>query len=601
MMTQVEALRAHPEDGVSGIKRRLVAIVFADVAGFTRLVAANDVETLRRWKALQTEIMLPYMARHGGRVVDTAGDGVFTEFVSAVSAVRWAIDVQRAIESQQVEPDDFALHLRIGINVDDVIDDEGRLQGEGVNVAARIHQAAEPGQVVVTATVRDYVMNRLPIAFRDLGIPPLKNIAHPVRLFAVEWRGNGDRPAMAYPYLQWSTRPTIAVLPFRNIGGTEDDSYFGEGITEDIITGLSRSRSFYVIARNSTLRYRNQDRDTRRIASELGVRYLLDGSVRRQASRLRINAELIDVAANRSVWAERFDGAKDDLFDFQDRIVGSIVGSFEPRLHAAEVARVGAYPTESLDAYDCVLRALSKLYLFTEASYRETGELLERAVLLDPSYAQAHAYLAWWLNFWIGEGHSSDPRRDTERTVLASERAIELDPEDSFALAVAGHVLSFMDHRPEDAVELFDRALTLNENSAFAWGVSAPTFSFLGRAENALERLQNVWRLSPFDPLNFFYWTVAGLAEFVAGRYDEAIAWLRKSKRANSRFIACLRILAASLALTDHEAEAHRVAGELLALEPLFRVSTFVSWYPLRRADDLKRLEIGLRKAGLPE
>jgi TolB-like protein/class 3 adenylate cyclase len=599
-MIQIEVAREGPPETPSTIKRRLAAIAFADVAGFSRLIALNDVETLRRWKALRTEIMEPHMVRHGGRVAEIAGDAVLVEFGSVVNAVRWAADVQRAQHGGADETDPFALQVRIGINVDDVIDDDGVLQGDGVNIAARIHQAAEPGQIVVTAAVRDHVINRLPLAFHDLGTPPLKNIIRPVHVFAVEWIEGAKGDAVAQPYLQWSSRPTVAVLPFRTIGGTDDDRYFGEGITDEIITGLSRNRSLYVIARNSTLRYRDRGKDLRQIAVELDVRYVLDGSVQRQGTRLRINAELIDVVANRSIWAQRFDGSSEDLFEFQDRIAANILGSLEPRLRAVEAARVGDRPTESLGAYHCVLKALSLLYLFTPESYQQAGELLERAIALDPSYAQAHAYLAWWLNFRIGEGWSEHPEADRARALVVSQHAVELDREDSFVLAVAGHILAFVGKNPEEAVDLFDHALALNENSAFAWGLSALTLAYLGRADEALERLQNVWRLNPFDPLNFYFWIVAGIAEFVAGRYDEATAWLRKCRRENPRFIAGLRMLAASLALSGEETGARAVAAELLAIEPSFQVSTFVSWYPLRRADDLARLGAGLRAAGLP-
>jgi adenylate cyclase len=420
-------------------------------------------------------------------------------------------------------------------------------------------------------------------------------------VYAVEWLEGGKSDLIVQPYLQWSSRPTVAVLPLRTIGGTEDDSYFGDGITDEIITGLSRSRGLYVIARSSTLRYREREKkDLRQIASELDVRYVLDGSVQRQGKRLRINTELTDVAANHPIWAERFEGSTDELFEFQDRITASILGSLEPRVRAVEAARVGDRPTESLDAYHCVLKAMALFYLFTSESYQAAGELLERAIALDPSYAQAYAYLAWWLNFRIGEGWSLNPDADRARALTVSQRAIELDREDAFVLAVGGHVLAFLGRKPREAIDLFDQALAINQNSAFAWGLSALTLSYLGRPDEALERLQNVWRLNPFDPLNFYFWITSGIAEFVAGRYAEAIAWLRKSRRANPRFIACLRMLAASLALSGDEVEAHAVARDLLAIEPSFRVSTFISWYPLQRKDDLARLEAGLLAAGLP-
>jgi adenylate cyclase len=583
----------------STINRRLVAVAFADVAGFSRLMALNDAETVRRWKALRTEIMQPHMVRHGGRVAEIAGDAVLVEFTSVVNAVRWAADVQRTQHNAPSEKD--PLRLRIGINVEDVIDEDGILQGDGVNIASRIHQAAEPGQIVVTAAVRDYVMNRLPVVFHDLGTPPMKNINRPIRVFAVEWVEGGKSDLVVQPYLQWSSRPTVAVLPFRTVGGTEDEDYFGDGITNEIITGLSRSRGLYVIARSSTLRYRDRGKDLRQIASELDVRYVLDGSVQRQKARLRINCELIEVGGNRPIWAERFEGSTDELFEFQDRITASILGTLEPRVRAVEAARVRDHPTESLDAYHCVLKALALLYLFTEESYQSAGELLERAIALDPSYPQAYAYLAWWLNFRIGEGWSPNPVAERERALVLSQRAIELDGEDPFVLTVGGHILSFLGKKPLEAIDLFDQALALNENSAFAWGLSALTLAYLGRADEALGRLQNVWRLNPFDPLSFYFWIIAGIAEFVAARYDESTAWLRKCKRANPRFIACLRMKAASLALSGHQADAQAVARELLTIEPSFRVSTFIAWYPLQRSEDLARLESGLRLAGLPD
>jgi adenylate cyclase len=600
-MIQAEHATGTPAIIASNINRRLAAIAFADVAGFSRLMALCDVETVLRWKSLRSEILEPHMNRHGGRIAEIAGDAVLVEFPSVVNAVRWATDVQRALERTQSDKDPLALQLRIAINVDDIIDEDGILQGDGVNIASRIHQAAEPGQIVVTAAVRDYVMNRLPLTFHHLGTPVMKNITRTVHIFSVKWSESNKSGRIGQPYLQWASRPTLAVLPFRIISGSDDDNYYGEGITDSIITGLSRNRSLYVIARNSTLHYRAGGKDLRQIATELDVRYLLEGSVQRQGTRLRINTELMDIIGSVSIWAQRYEGSTDDLFEFQDRITSSILSSIEPRLRAAETARVGDRPTESLDAFHCVLRAMSLLYVFTPESYLEAGALLERAIVLDPLYAQAHAYLAWWLNFLIGEGWSQNLVADRARALVVSRRAIELDPEDPFALAVAGHILSFMGSSPEEALELFERALALNQNSAVAWGLSALTLAYLGRADEALERLQNVWRLNPFDPLNFYFWIVAGIAEFVAGRYDEAIVWLRRSRRANPRFVACLRTLAAVLALSGDEAGAELIAQDLLAIEPSFKVSTFVSWYPLRRKDDLDRLAKGLRAAGLPE
>ena len=374
------AAAKNPDD----LDRRLCAIAFADVAGFSRLLAQHESATLREWKSIRSDILGPHVAQQKGRIAETAGDAVLVEFPSVVNAIRWAVDVQKALRDRNDPPQSGALRLRIGVNVEDIIDDEGVLQGDGVNIASRIHQAAKPGQIVVTSQVKDYVLNRLPVQFQDLGTPPLKNIDRRVHLFAVDWAAPSPPGGLRQPYLQWSTRPTVAVLPFRNIGGTEMDSYFGEGITEEIITRLSQSRVLYVIARTSTLHYRDRTKSIRQIADELDVRYVLDGSVRRWESQLRISAELTDVAANRPVWSERFDGMSDNLFEFQDQIASRIVGALEPRVQAAEVALIRERPTDSLDAYNCVLKAASQLYQFTDESYRVTDELLERALALIP-------------------------------------------------------------------------------------------------------------------------------------------------------------------------------------------------------------------------
>jgi adenylate cyclase len=584
------------------ITRRLAAIVFADVVGWSRLIEQNDVETLRAWKALRRDVIEPKVAEYGGRLLEIAGDAALVEFPSAVAAVSWAIDVQRMLAQADADEPSVALSLRIGINVEDVIVDEDKLIGDGVNIASRIHQAAAPGEIVVTGAVRGYVWNKMPVEFTDLGEHELKNIGRPVHVYRIVPRDSpGSLPVRSQPHLSWTRRPGVAVLPFRDLGGSPGEQYFGEGITDDIVNGLARSHSLYVIARNSTLRYRDRQMAARDIAAELGVRYILEGSVRRQAARLRISSELIDATSNRTVWAERYDGADSEIFEFQDRIASSIVGELEPRLYQAEVARALEKPTERLDAYECVLRALSLLYTFNDRDFGEAGRYLERAITLDPLYAQAHAYLAWWFNLSRGEGRSRDPIGDAARAMRSAETAIELDPDDAFCLAVAGHINSFLKKDLETGADLFDRALRLNENCAFAWGVSGSTYCFLGRPDEALERLRNAWRLSPFDPLNFFFYTAAGIAEFVAGRYDQAVGWLRKAQRLNARFVATHRTLTASLALSGDLEGAAAAATNLLAVDPRFRVSVFTSWYPLSRKDDLERLGRALRVAGLPE
>jgi TolB-like protein/Tfp pilus assembly protein PilF len=562
------------------------------------------VETLRAWKALRSAVLEPKIGEYGGRLLEMAGDSVLVEFPSAVAAANWALDVQRMSRQTPRSDDAIDLLLRIGINVEDVIvDEDGKLIGDGVNIASRVHQLAAPGEIMVTAAVRDYARNKLPGVFIDFGSRELKNISRRVHVYRLcEATDPGVlSPAASRLPPSWQRRPSIAILPFRNTGGDPQQDYFGEGITEDIITALSRTRSMFVIARNSTLRYRNTQNDLGQIATDLGVRYVLQGSVRRVESRLRISSELVDVPLHRAIWAEKFDGADDSLFEFQDRIATSIVGAIEPKVYEAESQQVLSKPTDSLDAYDCVLRALPLFNAFDTAKLHEAGGFLDRALTLDPEYAQAHAYKAWQYVLLVAESRSTDIGPDAATAKDHALRAISLDPNDALVLAVAGHVHSLLHRQPQAGAQLFDRALEVNENSAFAWGMSGLTYCYLGEPEQALDRFARALRLSPFDPLIHFWLAGNGLAEFLAGRYEEALPWLRKARHVNPRFLAAMRHLITCLVHDKQLHEAKAVAQDLLAVEPGFRVSTLSSWYPLRPPSNLDRYLSGLREAGLPE
>lgn len=586
---------SHPQTGA--LQLRLSAFAFADVAGYSRLMEADQVGTVRDWARVRDTVLDPKLREHHGRLVSGAGDAILAEFPSATDAVAWALDVQRAIA--ETPETGHNVQVRIGINVDDVVDDGATLQSEGVIIAARIHQLASPGEVVVTRLARDIVANRLSVFFRDRGWPQLKNIDRPVQVFAVEEMS--EEPDIVRPHANWESKPTLAVLPFRDENAPESERYFGEGITENIINGVSRSRAMFVVARTSALHFAGRTTPAKEIAAALGVKYLLSGTVHRQKDKLRISTELVDVDRNRAVWAEKFTGDRGDLFEFQDRIAASIIATLEPKVLSAEAANLGNRSTSSLDAYDCVLRALSLLYQFRNTSYAQAMSLLERAVQLDPGYAQAHAYLAWCLNFWVAEGHSSDLAADKARGIHHAARAVELDPEDAMVLSIRAHVMSFQELRVREGLSLLDEALRLNENLPLAWCLSATSQAYLGNGEEARELMKNVWRLTPYDPLNFFFWTAAGLAEFVAGQYDSAIQWLQKSRRAKPNFRADLRLLAASLALSGRTDEARRMGAELLDADPAFSISAFMSWYPLEVEEARDRLALGLAQANLPE
>lgn len=579
--------------------RKLAAIAFADVAGYSKLMALNDQETITRWQDLRRNILEPLIEEAGGRLVEMAGDALLVEFPSAVQALRWSCDVQQTAETSAVENDPFELKLRIGVNVDDVIEDEGTLQGDGVNIAARIHQLAEPGQIVISGAVREFVGNRLPVRFTDLGTPKLKNIDKAIRLYSVNVGTEGEADELHHPYLEWHSRPGIAVMPFRS--ASAESEVLAAGIIADIITGLSRRRSLHVISSASMWRYADRRSDLGKIARELGVSYILDGTMLRNGDQLRINTELVHAEHGRVIWAQHFEGKSDEVFDFQDRITSTILASIEPRLHEVESGRVRSRPTSSLGAYECVLKASSLLYDFTPESFRQSGHALSRAIELDPYYAQAYTHAAWRLNFVVAEQHSDDAERDSILAIRYAQKALHLDPEDAFTLSVAGHLISFLERRPHDAMELFDTALHLDPNSAFSWALSGDTLSYLGRPDEAIKRFRNVWKLNPYDRHNFFWWSGAGIAEFVAGRYTEAVAWLNKAQRANPRFVATLRMLAAAQALDGQQKAAERTAEQLLAIMPSFRVKKFVEVYPLERPDDLARLEQGLLMAGIPK
>ncbi|RLJ97932.1 adenylate/guanylate cyclase domain-containing protein [Ruegeria conchae] len=582
--------------------RRLAVVAFADVAGFSRLMAEDDVWTSNQWKSLREELLLPLLKQYDGRLVETVGDAILVEFSSVVAALKWAVDAQKKPHPEAQRGTRENLQLRIAVNVEDVLVSHGNILGDGVNIASRIHDAAAPGQIVATGLVRELAGSKINVRFRDIGTPRLKNINRVIHLFQVVplETSSSESASLHQPFIEWTSRPTVAVLPFRASSGHEMEEYFGSGITEDIISGLSRSHAFHVIARASTLRFANRSIDLQEIAAQLGVNYVMDGNVRRQGNRLRITAELVDVALNRSIWSESFDGTAEDLFDFQDTIVAAVVGSFEPRLNAHGIERVRNRSTHSLDAYDCVLKAASELYRFTDEGYHQSGIALQRAMELDPTYARAYAYSAWRLNYLVGEERSNNPERDKLLAVEHARHSIALDPDDPFCQVVAGHLTSLIEGDPHQAMSMFDLALSLDQNNALGWATSGVTLSYLGRRDEAIPRFQNAFKLSPFDTLNFTWWTGVGIAEFSSGNYAEAISWLQKARQVNSRFIATLRILAASLAMNGQEEKARAVGAEILRLDKDFSVDRFVSWYPFVRREDKLALKSGLFIAGLP-
>lgn len=394
-------------------------------------------------------------------------------------------------------------------------------------------------------------------------------------------------------------QPGVAVLPFESEAG-EAGRYYSEGITEEIITSLAMNRLFFVIARTSTLHYRGHDRKTGDIAAELGVQYLLQGSVRRQSGRLRINAALIDSQLDRVMWADRFEGGEDSLFELQADIAARIAGAIDPCVREAEMAQVVLRPTLNAGAYDCVLRGLHQQGQNGEQAFQEAGRQFQQAVNLDPRYAQAHAHLAWWHTLCIGEALADESDMHRRLAVEHALRAVELDPRDAWALAIGGHVISFLQHRFEVALDMFEQALSFNPNCALAWARSATTLGYLGRGEEARQRVRRALQVSPFDQQAFSFCTTHGIASIACGDWNEAVWWLEKARRLNPRYRAPLRLLIAAQARLGNLAQAQALAAVLMAAAPGFRVGEFGSWYPMQSPHREQVLD-GLRRAGLPD
>lgn len=589
-----------PEAG-DRIERRLATIAFAQLVGWVDELVRDPTAAVGAWKSARSTLIENTVPNFGGRVLDLSPQGVALEFRSAVEAVLWALELQDRLAERRAAGS--TLRLRVGLCVEDVVVDEGKLIGEGVQWAARIAEVGAADQVLTDDSVTRFVQRRAPVRFSALSVPDgavREALAHglrdqPLAVYRVE---RASEPASAGAIaidLAWGARPSVAVLPF----STEGDPYFGDGMTEEIVTSLSLNRGLLVISRNSTLRYRGSARPLGEVAAELGVRYLIVGAVRRNKHQLRISAELVDATTNRIIWAERFDGEDKDLFGFQAQIASAIAAAIDPHVQQAEIARASAAPTENLSAYDHVLRGMALTNIFRDEEFQRAGEHFRRAIELDPRYAQAHAHLAWWHNLRVGEGRSPESDEDGRLAEEHAQLAVSLDPRDALVLSVQGHIQSFIRRRFSVAMELFDQALTVNPNCAVAWARSGTTLAYMGRGDEALQRVNNALRLSPFDPLDYAFYTTNGTAALVAGRLDEAVAWLAKARRRNDGYRAALRLHIAALAMAGELDEARALAAEFRQLEPGFRVATFGSFYPLCEPH-LGRLLDALRLAGLP-
>jgi TolB-like protein len=443
------------------VERRLTAILAADVAGYSRLMGDDEEGTLAQLKAHRRALVDPKIAEHRGRIVKTTGDGMLVEFTSVVDALRCAVEVQRGMTDRNAEvPQDRRIEFRVGIHQGDIIIEEGDVFGDGVNVAARLEGLAEPGGLCVSARVQEDARGKLEITFEDLGEQQLKNIERPLRVYRVRPSGAPNpRPALSLP-----DRPSVAVLPFQNLSGDPEQEYFADGIVEEIITALSRFKQLFVIARNSSFTYKGRAVDVKQVGRELGVRYVLEGGVRKAADRVRITSQLIDATTGAHLWADRFDGSLENIFDLQDQVTASVVGQIAPKLEEAEIQRAKRKPTESLDAYDHYLRGLASFHLFTRERNAEALRLFYKAIELDPDFSSAYGMAAWCFLQRKEWGWIANRRQEIAEAGRLARRAAELGRNDAVALGTGGLTLSFVVGQLDEGAALVDRAVALNPN-----------------------------------------------------------------------------------------------------------------------------------------
>ena len=581
--------------GQGRVERRLAAILAADVAGYSRLIEADEEGTLGRLRALRSQIIDPKIAGHKGRIVKTTGDGLLVEFASVVDALRCAAEVQAAIaENNAPIPPDRRIEFRIGINVGDIVVEDGDIFGDGVNVAARLEALAAPGGICVSARVQEDAAGRLGLAFEDIGEQALKNIVRPVRAYRVV-TATPSASAGAHSGPPLPDKPSIAVLPFANMSGDPEQEYFADGMVEEIITALSRIRWLFVIARNSTFTYKGQTVDVKQVGRELGVRYVLEGAVRKAGNRVRITAQLIDALSGTHLWADRFDGPLDDIFDLQDKVASSVAGVIEPTLQAAETARSAGRPTADLTAYDLYLRA----YAMVWSSARHIPDalrMMEQAIARDPRYGPALAWAAFCCYRMLLYDRSEDRAADRLKGTDFARRALEVAGDDPSILANAAQALAYFGEDIGATMTLADRALALNPSFARGWHISGVLRHWAGQHDDAIERFETALRLSPrarVGPTQF----LIGHAHFFSRRFNLAVPKLLLAMQEDPSHPLPYRSLAACYAHMGRLVDARVIVARLRSITPRVITSDVDLAASLRNPEDREFYLSGLRLA----
>jgi adenylate cyclase len=575
------------------VQRRLVAIMAADVVGYSRLMGEDETGTLTALKQHRASLIDPTISEHQGRIVKLMGDGMLIEFGSVVDAVECAVSIQRGMVERNTDtPDSRQITFRIGVNLGDIIIDGDDIYGDGVNVAARLEGLAEPGGICVSEKVFAEVRNKLETGFEDLGPQQVKNIAEPVRAYRVTLDQAPAAPSTAP--LPVSDKPSIAVLPFDNMSGDPEQEYFADGMSEDLITDISNISGVFVTARNSSFAFKGQTIDVKEVAAKLGVKHILEGSVRKMGAKLRVNAQLIDAATGGHLWAKRYDGDMEDIFEFQDNIREQIVLALQVSLTPADKALTERKPTDSVEAYDLFLRGRANYYRYTPEDLLEAKKCFEQAIEIDPSFADAYAYLSYchfqgWAQIWPGFDDNLD------RANELAEKGVALDSTSAISLARLGWIQTFLRHY-DRAVENLEKAFALAPNNTDVLATFAQVLNYSGNPEKGLPLQEKASSIDTVVPPNW-EWQM-GLSHFLLGQNDQAIASLN---RALPKFTYAYTLLACIYVELDRLDDARGEIKKLLEISPQFSVKFLNNILPFRVDEVRDRIFDSLRKAGLPE
>ena len=589
------------------MERRLAAILAADVVGYSRLMGCDEAGTLARLKALRKELVQPKITEHGGRVVKLMGDGLLAEFPSVVEAVLSAVDIQNGMIGREPDlPDGERIRLRIGINLGDVMVEGSDIYGDGVNVAARLEGLAEPGGICISGKVYEEVGNKLPTAFEDLGEQEVKNIAEPVRVY--RWTDTAADPMPgtegAEDALALPDKPSIVVLPFDNLSTDPEQAYFADGVVEDLITALSRFPWLYVIARNSSFAYKGRPVQAKQVSQELGVRYLVEGSVRSSPTRLRVTAQLIDATNGHHVWAEKYDRPTGDLFDLQDEICQAIIGVLVPALSSAERERSLRSNRPGLDAWEAYQKGLAYYYRpYSDANHAEARRMFDRAIELDESFADAYVMIALMGIYVLDSGQSSYTGTTEEilaEAAQAAKLAVQLEDNNALAHTVLGRIYD-LQFDGEAGVAECETAIGLNPNLAIAHHELGFVLNSVGRYADAVSCFDQAIRLSPNDPSRWNFYLLRGFSMYAIGELETSIKDAKDAARMRPTAFWPLLILAASSAALGRMDEAQAAIEETLARKPDCTIAFVENVNKGHPADHDDRFLSDLRKAGLPE